>query len=112
MAVSVGAGTIPLTPKPAARVADWPSGLRTVTSQAPGLMPVRLMLQVICVGLTVTTFVAATVGCPERLNSTVAGEPKPVPARLVMASGPLLAPLAGVIEVTWGAGVDAAARTY
>jgi hypothetical protein len=97
-----------VTVKPSVSVADWLSGLVTTTFQAPADFPVRSKMQVIFVALTTVGDPAAGMSAwPVFVSFTVTPAWKPVPARFVMPTGPLLGAEAGVIEVTVGAGAAA-----
>jgi hypothetical protein len=98
---TVGAG-LALKVKPAASVPVWLSVLVTTTSTAVALGAWAGEVQVICVALPMTTFVAAL---PP--NVTVAPAAKLVPV-IVTLSPPRLGPLVGLTLVAVGVG----ARLY
>ncbi len=67
--------------------------------------PVRLKLQVICVGETTTTELALISVLPLFVSLTVAPARNPVPARLVILTVVPVTPEFGVMPLTVGAGL-------
>ncbi len=103
MPLTVGAGLV--TVKPLFSVPNWVSVLVTTTFHGPAAAPVRLKLQVICVGETTTTELALISVLPLFVSLTVAPGRNPVPARLVIFTVVPVTPVLGVMPLTVGAGL-------